>query len=325
MQDYTDQLLDFMYVDRVKVASLLAQFLSEGLVEEQRTSKTSSQDRAFSLGASTGKIVALLGFSADWKGASADTTAETVKKNPEWAQAKALVQYVSDAQAQSIDDPASVGSLRILTGELAIYDLTPFRQIVENPRLMDAASETIARYPALFLSEVKELDLEISALEDSKATNRNISQINSDISKIRKKRDEIIGSHPSLGKLIVEGIAEFVRRSPFSIIAVLEADGERYWFTLKESSLLHDQGDTLLKYGFQIEGQWSVACIVDGSENPTDGAELAMANNDGQGSAFAYQMAQGLATASRFLAGRPSGYRSLMPLVVFRSLGRVLK
>lgn len=325
MADYTEKLIDFMYVDKNKVSSLLAQFLSEGLIEEQRSSVERTESKKRSIGFSSAKMFSLLGISAEAGDSNANKTEETVRKNPEWAQAKALIQYVADAEAQQSCAEDQVGQLRILSGKLSIYDLNAFRRIVENSSLKDASSELLARNPQILWNEIKSIDQQIFELERSKSTDKDTSKINSQIKKLKSRRDIITKDIPVISRLVVEGISEFVRSSPFSIIAIIEVDGCKYWFTLKENCLIHDQGDTILKFGFEIEGIWSVACIVDGMASSfSSSSEITKSANGGDG-LFLYQMAEGLVNASRSIAGRPSECKSIMPLVLFRNLGKILR
>lgn len=325
MTDYTEKLIDFMYVDKNKVASLLAQFLSEGLIEEQSTSVERTEGRKRSIGFSSAKMFSLLGISAEAGDSNANKTEETVRKNPEWAQAKALIQYVADAEAQQSCADEQVGQLRILSGKLSIYDLNAFRRIVENSGLKDASSELLSQNPQILWNDVKIIDQKIDELENSKSTEKNISNINSRIKNLKLKRDTITKDISVISRLIVEGISEFVRSSPFSIIAIIDVDECKYWFTLKENCLIHDQGDTILKFGFEIEGVWSVACIVDGmAYSFSSSSEIAKSANGGDG-LFLYQMAEGLVNTSRSIAGRPSECKSVMPLVLFRDLGKILR
>ncbi|TPW30682.1 hypothetical protein FJU11_04460 [Pararhizobium mangrovi] len=325
MTDYADQLLDFMYVDRPKVASFLAQFLSEGLVEREETTRETSGSRSGSVGLPSAKILSLLGISAAGERTSANATSEKLMKNPEWAQAKALVQYVDDAQAQTSYSGSSIGTLQIVSGNLSIYDLTPFRKAASNRSLMDAAVEFVSNNPSFFFEEIKEIDRKIGELEDSKSRNRDTSKINSDIKKLKDKRKDRLENSPNFGRLLAEGIAEFARQAPFSIIAMLQSEEDIYWFTLREESLLHTQGDTILKYGFDIEGKWSVACVVDGEDNSSKEHKLTDFGDFGLSQLPVYDMVRGVVTVSRNLAGRPSSFRSLMPLVVYRSLGPLLR
>lgn len=324
MAIYDDQLLDFMYVDRPKVASLLAQFLSEGLVEQENIEKQTEKSGTTSVGGSLAGIASLLGFSAEHSRSGANSTTETVIRNPEWAQAKALVQYVADATQQTEAGEEAVGLLRILSGKLTIYDLKPFRTVVDNNRLMDAIKSMASHKPGTFSGEIKGIDFAIDALEASRPVNKNTSAINSQIKELNHRRDVALKTFDKQANLAIEGIGQFLRHAPFSTIATLDDPEGSFWFSLKEGALLHDQGDTLLKFGSQIDGTWSVACIIDGiSAAPQSSTfpEYDASSNQ----TISYYLADVFSQMSRLLAGRPAGHRSLMPLVVFRSLGTILK
>lgn len=214
MTDFTRELFDFMYVDRPKVASLLAQFLAEGLIEDQKTTTSSGSTKTRGFGGTTAKIAGLLGLSANFEKSTANETTDTVTKNPEWVQAKALVQYVADAEQQAQGDIEAVGQLRILTGCLNIYDLTPFRQMVDNSRLMDAAKAAIFRHPEMLSDPIKQLDLKIVELERSKSSSKNTSEINARIKEVKKERESAASAYSELADLVVEGVGQFVRHAP---------------------------------------------------------------------------------------------------------------
>lgn len=315
MSDISNSLIDFMYVDRPKVSSLLAQFLSEGLVVEQGTTSSQQTEKKASA-----KVAAWLGFSVGLDGSTADASSETVKKNPEWAQAKALIQYVIDVDQQSDIDSDAVGRLCVLSGRLEVFDLGPFRKISDNGRLLDAIRKTMLLMPGKFLPPVAELDAQIQLLSSSADAKKKKYEIDS----LAKRRELAAKPFNDYLELAIEGIGHFLRHSPFSTIAVLTTMEHKYWFSLKESSLLHDQGDTLLKYGYAIEGDWSIACIIDGLSDD----EKSSVEDDlvlpGELPPWT-QIAPPFANVARMVAGRPNGYRSLMPLVVYRELGAILK
>lgn len=206
MADFTEQLIDFMYVDRPKVSSFLAQFLAEGLVVEHNVSQASENNNKLNLTASA-KVASFLGMSVGASGgyekASADKSSETIKKNPEWAQAKALIQYVADAQQQDPEE-VKVGSLRILNGKLQIYDLTPFRQIADNPRLLSAITNAIMLKPEAFVSELKVIDESAKSLDvdnQGKAAARDIPQKRKDL---KDRRDKSVSEF----KIYLDAIVE---------------------------------------------------------------------------------------------------------------------
>lgn len=321
MADYTNKLIDFMYVDRPKVSSLLAQFLSEGLVVEQNASTQIEHTKTTGLEISS-KIAGLLGISASHERASADQSSESVRKNPEWAQAKALVQYVSDAHDQNCGK-SLVGSLKILSGKLQIFDLTPFRQIVDNERLMSAIKSALFNSTDLFGEKIKQIDAAIEALDSSAVGKAKSKELPARKKELNNLKAEEVKKAEIYKELTVEGISQFVRHSPFSIVAILETDDDKYWFSLKQESLLHDQGDTLLKFGYSIDGQWSVACIVDGEK--ADLPDFSTVGDENSEDAVWATIVRPFVYGGRMAVGRPSNYRSLMPLVVFRSLGEILR
>lgn len=319
--DYTSHLLDFMYVDKPKISSFLAQFLTEGLVVESSSSKAVDESKKINVSV-TGKLASFLGMSVGasggFEGGYADRSSETIKKNPEWAQAKALVQYVSDVQQQN-QDCGGIGSLRILTGSLQIYDLTPFRQVADNSKLLSLISNLIMLAPEKFIPNISIIDQQIHNLEVSDFGKSRSRDISSERKKLLDAKKDCLGKSKIYIDAIVEGLSQFVRSSPFSIVAIFKSEGENYWFSLKQDFLLHDQGDTLLKYGYAVEGKWSIACIVDGDANSE---ELSQDCDDGIVWA---SLVRPVATVGRRAVGRPDNYRSLMPLAVFRSLGPILR
>ncbi len=319
MTDYTSQLIDFMYVDRPKVSSFLAQFLSEGLIVEHNVSQASEKNQKTSLGAST-KIASFLGLSAGYERNAADKSSETIKKNPEWAQAKALVQYVEDVQQQDPED-LKVGSVRILQGKLQIFDLTPFRQIADNPRLLEAIKSTVLLAPEKFVTELKAIDLATAELDAGNMGGVAMKGLPARRKELKDRRQYVLDKFKIYLDSIVEGISHVVRYSPFSVVAILDADDQKYWFSLKQESLLHDQGDTLLKYGYAVDGNWSVACIIDGDVADGTMSDESEENSDNIPWATAVKT---IASLGRGAVGRPANYRSLMPLVVFRCLGPIL-
>ncbi|SNY93485.1 hypothetical protein SAMN04515647_3781 [Cohaesibacter sp. ES.047] len=324
MTDYSNQLIDFMYVDRPKVSSFLAQFMAEGLVVEHNISQETEANRKLGLSTSA-RIASFLGMSVDASGeyerGSADKSSETIKKNPEWAQAKALIQYVADAQVQEPDD-LKVGTLRILIGKLQIYDLTPFRQIADNSRLLDAITKAIMLRPETLVPDLSRIDDEIASLDTGNLGRNCLKSAPQKRKELKQQRETIIGNFNIYLDAIVEGISHVVRYSPFSVVAVLETSDDCYWFSLKQESLLHDQGDTLLKYGYAIDGDWSVACILDGDSKDFESRE----EDEPADEAIIWAtLARPIAIAGRKVVGRPDHFRSLMPLVVFRSLGQILR
>jgi hypothetical protein len=317
--DFSNRLLDFIYVDRQKISIILSQVLADPFVESMEVKQINEVGNDLAVSATISKIFTMVGVEANIGRKSLKETQEIVQKNPEWVQAKALVQYVCDHASQD-GEINTAGRLGFVKGAIELFDFSPFKKVVDN----EALKESAKRFSSTFASK-----LNLNNSEKLKSIDAEVDQIRSDgkkankqslIAELTSQKNELIEFNTNVINVLIEGICHFVQHTPFSKIAILTTESDVFWFSIKEQNLLQDYGDVILKHGSRIEGEWHIAGIIDGLPNIDEFAAQTFDPNGG----WLKFLRQYSIFPRRFI-GRQAEMRGIQPIVIFRDLGEMLR
>jgi hypothetical protein len=213
--------------------------------------------------------------------------------DPLWANALAFLNQLTDRDLIIRDvSNAKIGQIVLISGALDILDL----QIVGQLMRADAVRHRIG------------LGM---AAETPDTGNRKARR-----AKASKQAPADSSNDAGLFFAVLDNV-------PTSVQARLTGH-ESSWFTLRREYMAVSADDLLLKHGTSIDGEWHVVGILDArpSVSPSFGEFLANAEGaiDFAAGELMSSVYEKILPFVRMLAGRPSAFHGITPLLVFREI-----
>lgn len=282
---------DFLYHDSQRIASFLAQFETYGVLQNVKASESVGQ-------ASTSKatlvgeagIPLTLKGSITTDGSVVDDERDSAERtyDPLWTNARLFLDYLEERELIQRDlTTARIGEFVLVTGGLAVFDLSILKQMWSIPAIKK-----------LIMQGMK---------PDKSLQNRSAG-------------NKAPGAHLKQQEEN-EATLALVQLLPHPVQATISAGERVVWTSLRENCLIVPSTDLLLKHGVKISGDWAILGVLDalpgGEEVEIEALDQALAAM----SLGALGMMLGpLAQAVRMMLGRPDSAFGVTPLMIFRQV-----
>lgn len=281
-----DSVFDFLYVDHVRIATLLAQLDNYGHLESIKVGDESATKTR--TGGSAGLPFTLKGTVDRESGA---TEKAERSYNPLWLHARQFLDIFEELGfVNRTLAGAELGSLVVASGSLTINDprfLKPlWRSImgavagdIEMPNFAPATPPGMSRQQRRALARAGQASSVPPAAE---------------------------GKANALGDVI----STFLENMPHAVRGRLKCEDERLWFMLVPERMSLSPEEIVLKHGTRVPGEWHVAGLIDalpGDQDP-----------DEEGHGPFLDAMSGATTALREQMGRPASDYGITPLLIFR-------
>ena len=286
-----EPVLDFLYHDARRVASLLSQFETYGTpqqvkaIESVRTSQTTKTN----FGADIGMPLVAKGTI----GRDTQTTDETFDSaertyDPFWSNALTLIRFLEAREILRRDvTTARIGQFVQVSGKLLMIDLSIMKQLWPKTAIRKALSAGATQTSAQNRHERRAQNAQKSDKQDN-----------------------------------TEAILSIVEAFPHTIQGNISFGGGGVWFNLKPECMVTEPADLLLKHGIEISGEWSAVGILDALPNDESDGDplLQMLNRFGDvGGTLGGHLRQMLELARQTMGRSKTAY-GLTPLVIFRKV-----
>lgn len=273
-----ERLVDFIYADHEKVASLIAQSSGVGALvgteQHGQKGRTEKQDAGIRLGRSG------VGRQDDrsWQKAVRETY------DPLWLNSSTFVRKEFAKSRITPKAEFKLGQLVCLQGKLIALDL----HFVKDLMNVEAMADFIAQ-----------------GSKDAEDKNKGKPRQQ----RINKKSDEYMNA---------QVVQEYVKGMPLGVQFVLVDDENGFWFNIKREYLTMNQADIPLKYPLKISGIWNVCGVIDALPHDQIAFEEGeVAKVGAHFPEFARKMVQLLGMSGLQFGRSPSSF-GITPLAVFR-------
>ena len=293
-QQESDSVFDFLYQDARRVGSCLAQLSPGGLVQsvKQQNSTEETGGLDASVTAAANAVVARAGSSFSTR--HGNTNRDSIERtfDPFWTNAVDLLDLLESRSLLHRDmTSAGIGKFVLVTGKLAIIDLSQLKLVWGIPELRSLCEKAIADGLG---------DSEVSAAFFPKHKN---------------SREQASKAFSKLMVTVFQSLPETVQGR------LADEENRLFYFTLDDAGLVSSPTELLLKHGLAIAGDWSIMGILDAFPGPRSFDEHGVASSLGlAGNPLTILLGgmQGILQQ----AGKPDDAYGLSPLLIFRSAGR---
>lgn len=286
----TVSLYDFLYLDRDRIKSLIAQLNDNGVLQ---TLKQTNGDKSFDsseldVGGTANAIV----FKA--KGKAAIKLGEESNESLElthdatWSLPLQLLDLLAEKNLITIGSSDSrLGSLSLISGNIVVFDVTTMKKSLP------------------FFANYMELQ------------KRNIAKTLPPKAKKSKKTPHDINELEVSDGMTVGVISNFLDIIPTSVQMELYDDhGNKSWMTLNPEWLTINATDLALKYGSTLPGQWHVLGIIDAIPESLNNSSKFTHEETNEMKSGIYGMIDEL----KNLLGRSDSQYGITPILMFRAI-----
>ena len=300
----TASVFDFLYNDRHRVGSYLAQLDENGLLTEIRRGEQASKNgkRGYSLGAQ------VFGTGGNVEVTPKEGASESSERvyDPFWANARELLDVLDERRMICRDlSAAAIGSVVLISGRMSVVDLSLFKALwgLEGIRAVARKGVMVSR-----------------PVEPQPMVNRHGKRA------MTKQRPTQVSKSPAEESLDL--MLEMLPVLPHSLSVIVSGAEGVSWANLKEEHLIGGGSDLILKHGMDIPGEWHMLGILDA--HPDLGGQAAVEANNAinfadplrlQSNSLVGQLAAIMSPIFRVLVGRPGSNFGITPLMIFRQVG----
>lgn len=275
--------VDFLYIDRNRVASLIGQLSDRGmLINLKQTVSRGSETQA------AAGVKSLL--EGRMTRSAADLSEETY--DPFWSHAYSFLRDLQLNFASPLRGESRFGSIVVTSGSLQIVDL----------RMMKNLWEPSIKAAMLATQHNDEATARSSANRPPRSR-RNPGPA--------APLPEAVGGQQQTFVQFMSLVAEMLKHVPHLVhAAFLSESGFKLWAPLQPQFLTVNSEDLLMKYGAVIDGTWTVVGILDGFCIPRQPFPVS-------------PLLDSVMTTTNQLReqiGRPEGFFGLTPIAIFQSL-----
>jgi hypothetical protein len=187
-------------------------------------------------------------------------------------------------------DQARIGRLVLVTGELALFDLSVIQSMWGISHVKTILINAMAGAQTQLVSRPERRKLEKPSA--------------------RKASPEL------------EAAIELLKLSPHRVLATIRAGGQCVWSSLTENGLMVPASDLMLKHGIAISGLWSMVGVIDALPDDINGESAHQSAQAGAAESLGSfgVIIGGLAPAIRGMLGRPKDAFGMTPLLIFREV-----
>lgn len=301
----SNSVYDFLYCDHGRLGSLLAQFNSFGALRElTHRQSVSSSTGGTSQESVKAKIPTIaegdLGSSSNHS--MGEEEGRDSVYDPRWVNALNFLDEIT-ARGLLVDNlsKAGIGQLVILTGELAVFDMSLFEKMWAQPAIKKA----------------------IIAAERPQDTQHGGNR------QQRKAAEKLKGKKGTPSE--AEIASELMGILPHSVQGAVYTDDIQTWFTLDPANLTVKSSDMFLKHGLSPDGAWTVIGALDAFPDDTNelSSNLSGLSNENlhqmaastRLSQMAYLLGLPMLHPIKGLLGRPPEAYGITPLAIVRAIG----
>lgn len=282
----TVSLYDFLYLDKKRIYTLLAQLSANGVQQSLKLSNSDKNGSSFETNVEGKGNVGIASFSSKGVSKTSDEASEIIESmhDVSWSSPLQLLDLLSEANLiHRGTEGAGIGSIVVVNGAARVFDVT-------------SVKKAIPIFGPIFGAQMAELNPLLPP--KAKHSKKNTSFENIDI-----------GDGITIG--MVMSMLDFVGDS--LQVDFYEENGNATWMTLDNDGLTINSSDLALKYGMNIPGNWIVLGIVDALPDHyiTDDTIIPDENPVKDG---LYGLLEGIKT----FIGRKPGSFGVTPLMVFR-------
>ncbi len=305
----SDSVYDFLYYDRQRVGSFLAQFNDAGHLQRITESRSASKGtrRGFKVGA-TGSVMGT-GGGLNFERSPGEHASEGIERvyDPLWTNALEFLDCLEEGDLVQRNVPsARIGQFVIASGALSVTDLPLLRKIWEAPAMKTAL---VTQFQAVVAAQ-------LAAAQQAAAAAQSQPPASAQAPPVAPPPPQVpLQIQAALAPLMMEVLSLM----PSFLLATIDGTGYSIWCGLVDEWLVGTSADIALKHGYEIAGQWAILGIVDALPGslPTlisippvpFGAE----QNQGP-------HARNFAVAARRTFGRPADAFGVTPLLIFREV-----
>ncbi|MDE1492578.1 DUF6414 family protein [Xenorhabdus bovienii] len=287
----TGFLYDFLYLDKERVYSTIAQLNNSGVLKTLKQTNGEKNSDTSELDVTGEASVMLLKAKGKAKKRLTEELNESLEftHDTTWTLPLQLLDLLSEKDyiTQGTCD-SRLGSLSILQGRIKVFDVTTLKQSLP-----------------LFIQFMSLQETSSSPILPPKVRNKNKKNQNID--------DIEIGPGITFGS-----VDKFLSMVPDSLqIDFYENTGNESWMTLDKNNLTINASDLSMKYGSNISGEWYVLGIVDALPDCiTDDFGI---ENHKEENAIKVGLFHMIDELKNFLGRSPSRY-GITPLIIFRKI-----
>ncbi|HHD7737804.1 MULTISPECIES: DUF6414 family protein [Providencia] len=282
----TVSLYDFIYLDKPRIYTLLAQLSIDGV---QQSLKKINGEKSAETTEKKMEGKGNLGVAAGAVASSHKTTEDASEliesmHDVSWSSPMQLLDVLSELNIiHRGTDGANIGSVILARGGIRIFDVISLRKAIPVLGALAGFQQNNSNLPP-------------------KAKKAKRSKV--DIHDIEIEAGVTIGMMSGLLDLVDDSLQ----------VDLFEHNGNQTWMTLSSSGMTINSSDLALKYGSQIPGEWYVIGIVDALPDWESGQFMNIPEDMNPLKSGLYEMLDSI----RNSMGRRAGSYGVTPLMVFR-------
>jgi len=288
---------DFLYYDKQRVGSFLAQFDDSGHLQRVTQSENASKGtrRGFKIGA-TGTVMGT-GGGLHFERSPGEHGSEAIERiyDPLWSNALTLLDYLGSANLMHRDVTAArLGQFVLASGSLSVLNPTTLPKLWESPHIKSQAVITAVNGQKLIW---------------------NANPLNAALS----SKDKAVAERAFLKNVEVNTRAtmEILPYFPHSAQCTIKGDNFSLWSSLATDGMVGAVSDLSLKHGTEIPGVWHLLGIIDAQPDAIP-AQVEIPYT-GVPSHFE-TMIKNISNLARTALGRPPNAYGATALLLFREV-----
>lgn len=298
---------DFLYYDKQRVGSFLAQFSDAGHLQQIRESESASKGakRGFKVGA--GATVMGTGGNLSFDRSPGEYGSEATERtyDPLWTNALEFLKSLAERKLINRNvTGARIGQFVLASGALSITDMPLLRKIWEVPAMKAAM---VAQFQAVLAAQLAQIAGQPQPPPQP--------QPNPAPAPPQAQPQMPLQMQAAMAPAIME-ILTIV---PQFLQATIDGQGYSVWCGLADDWLIGTSADFALKHGYEIAGEWALLGIVDALPGALPTAinipPVAFGVPQNQG-----PNARNLSVAARTSFGRSAEAYGVTPLLIFRKV-----
>lgn len=288
---------DFLYYDKQRVGSFLAQFIDAGHLQQVRESEHASKGTKRGLKIGVGASYLGTGGNVNFDHSPGEQGSEGIERiyDPLWSNPLELLAYLNEAGLICRDVTAArIGQFVLATGSLSVLNPTTMTKIWESPQLKKAfAAAEITKAKALLNA-----DPQIAALHN-------------------KQKAEAEKAIIAMAEANALATLEVVSTFPHSAQCTITGTNFALWSSLASESMIGAVTDLALKHGTEVAGTWSLLGILDALPGPIPPQKVLPNTTELQ---HFDPWIGNFANLARTVLGRPPNSYGATTLLIFREI-----